>query len=209
MLRVLLVLWLCLAGLTATAARAEFAPPGLGNDTDAYVNTLLSKAPPQPQPANRDKALKDARAAVGRGDFPKAVAGFEQAIALGADGSPVGALQAQGLRTLWGASYDLLGPEQEARFTIRDDHPWLSVVEGAIGAVPFIGDLIAMGFDYLVNPTYTVTDAGGQPAYRVHKKRSFLSRRFTVQELQPRPGQDDELVLLGLIQLVLRERERG
>ncbi|MBX8467048.1 hypothetical protein [Deinococcus sp. RIT780] len=126
-----------------------------------------------------------------------------------ADGSPVGALQAQGLRTLWGASYDLLGPEQEARFTIRDDHPWLSVVEGAIGAIPFIGDLIAMGFDYLVNPTYTVTDAGGQPAYRVHKKRSFLSRRFTVQELQPRPGQDDELVLLGLIQLVLRERERG
>lgn len=126
-----------------------------------------------------------------------------------ADGSPVGALQAQGLRTLWGASYDLLGPEQEARFTIRDDQPWLSVVEGAIGAVPFIGDLIAMGFDYLVNPTYTVTDAGGQAAYRVHKKRSFLSRRFTVQELQPQSGQDDELVLLGLIQLILRERERG
>ncbi|GGR65114.1 hypothetical protein GCM10008959_29160 [Deinococcus seoulensis] len=126
-----------------------------------------------------------------------------------ADGSPVGALQAQGLRTLWGASYDLLGPEQEARFTIRDDQPWLSVVEGAIGVIPFIGDLIAMGFDYLVNPTYTVTDAGGQPAYRVHKKRSFLSRRFTVEELQPRSGQDDELVLLGLIQLVLRERERG
>lgn len=126
-----------------------------------------------------------------------------------ADGSPVGALQAQGLRTLWGAAYDVLGPEQENRFTIRDDQPWLSVVEGAIGAVPFIGDLIAMGFDYLVNPTYTVTDAGGQPAYRVHKKRSFLSRRFTVQELQPRPGQDDELVLLALIQLVLRERERG
>lgn len=86
MLRVLLVLWLCLAGLTATAARAEFAPPGLGNDTDTYVNTLLSKAPPQPQPANRDKALRDARAAVARGDFPKAVAGFEQAITLGADG---------------------------------------------------------------------------------------------------------------------------
>ncbi|MGM9319942.1 hypothetical protein [Deinococcus aquaticus] len=126
-----------------------------------------------------------------------------------ADGSPVGALQAQGLRTLWGAAYDVLGPEQETRFTIRDDQPWLSVVEGAIGAVPFIGDLIAMGFDYLVNPTYTVTDAGGQPAYRVNKKRSFLSRRFTVQELQPRPGQDDELVLLALIQLVLRERERG
>ena len=30
-----------------------------------------------------------------------------------------------------------------------------------------------------------------------------------VEELQPRAGQDDELVLMGLIQLILRERERG
>ncbi|MFD1731692.1 hypothetical protein ACFSC4_12440 [Deinococcus malanensis] len=85
----------------------------------------------------------------------------------------------------------------------------MSVVEGLIGAVPVVGDLVAMGFDYLVNPTYTVADIGGQPAYRVHKKRSFLSRRFTVEELRPGQPQDEELMLLGLVQLVLRERERG
>ncbi|PNY81752.1 hypothetical protein [Deinococcus koreensis] len=124
-------------------------------------------------------------------------------------GSPVGALQAQGLRTLWGAAYDLLGPDGQPRFTIRDDHPWLGVIEGVIGAVPFIGDLIAMGFDYLVNPTYTVSGADGLPTYRVHKKRSFLARRFTIEELRPSQPEDDELVLLGLIQLILRERERG
>lgn len=125
------------------------------------------------------------------------------------NGSEVGALQAQGVRTLWAASYELLGPQGEARFTIRDDHPWMSIVEGLIGAVPIVGDLVAAGFDYFVNPTYTVTDAGGQPAYRVHKKRSFLARRFTVEELRPGQPQDEELVLLGLVQLVLRERERG
>lgn len=126
-----------------------------------------------------------------------------------ADGTELGSLQAQGLRTLWGAAYDLLGPHGDARFTIRDDHPWLGVIEGLVDVIPFVGDLIAMGFDYLVNPTYTVTDASGQAAYRVHKKRSFLSRRFTIDELTPRSGEDDELVMLGLIQLVLRERERG
>ncbi|MFC4424686.1 hypothetical protein [Deinococcus navajonensis] len=125
------------------------------------------------------------------------------------DGQAVGALQAQGMRTLWGASYDLLGPDEGLRFTIRDDYPWLGVVEGLIGAVPFVGDLVAMGFDYLVNPTYTVSDATGQPAYRVHKQRSVFSRRFTVEELRPGHPQDAELVLLGLVQLVLRERERG
>lgn len=125
------------------------------------------------------------------------------------DGSEVGALQAQGLRTLWGASYELLGPDGRQEFTIRDDHPWMNVVESVIGAVPFIGDLIAMGFDYLVNPTYTVTDAAGQPAFRVRKRRSVFSRRFVVEELRPVRPQEAELVVLGLVQLVLRERERG
>lgn len=125
------------------------------------------------------------------------------------DGSSVGALQAGGMKTLWAASYDLLGPGGDLRFTIRDDHPWLGVIEGLIGAVPFVGDIVAMAFDYLVNPTYTVTNQSGQAVYRVHKKRSFLSRRFTIEELQPSSAENDELVLLGLIQLVLRERERG
>lgn len=126
-----------------------------------------------------------------------------------ANGSEVGALQAQGLRTLWGASYELLGPAGRPEFTIRDDHPWLGVVEGVIGAVPLIGDLIAAGFDYFVNPTYTVTDATGQPAFRVRKRRSVFSRRFVVEELRPVRPEEAELVTLGLVQLVLRERERG
>ena len=125
------------------------------------------------------------------------------------DGTVLGALQAQGMRTLWAAGYELLGPDGSVRFTIRNDQPWMSVVEGAIDAVPLIGDFVAMGFDYFVNPTYTVSDPGGQPTYRVHKKRSFLSRRFVIEELRPGPAENDELVLLGLIQLVLRERERG
>lgn len=126
-----------------------------------------------------------------------------------ADGSEVGALQAQGIRTLWAASYELLGPDGRREFTIRDDQPWMSVVEGVLDAIPFVGDLIALGFDYLVNPTYTLTDAAGQPAFRVRKRRSVFSRRFVVEELRPVRPEEAELLTLGLIQLVLRERERG
>jgi len=125
------------------------------------------------------------------------------------DGTEVGALQAQGMRTLWAAGYELLGPEGRPEFTIRDDHPWLGVIEGVIGAVPFVGDLVAMGFDYLVNPTYTVSDTAGQPAFRVRKRRSLFSRRFVVEELRPVRPEEAELVTLGLVQMVLRERERG
>lgn len=125
------------------------------------------------------------------------------------DGTPVGTLQAHGVRTLWGASYELQGADETLAFTMRDDHPWVSVVEGVIGAVPLVGDLIAAGFDYLVNPTYTVRDAAGEPAFRVRKRRSLFSRRFEVEALRPVRPEEGELVTLGLIQLVLRERERG
>lgn len=126
-----------------------------------------------------------------------------------ADGSPVGALQAQGMRTLWGASYELLGASGDLAFTLRDDHPWLSVLEGVIGAVPLVGDVVAAVFDYFVNPTYTVRDAAGEAAFRVRKRRSLFSRRFEVEALRPVRPEEGELVTLGLIQLVLRERERG
>ena len=62
------------------------------------------------------------------------------------DGSSVGALQAHGLRTLWAAGYDLLGPDERTEFTIRDDQPWMSLVEGVLDAIPFIGNLIVGKF---------------------------------------------------------------
>lgn len=126
-----------------------------------------------------------------------------------ADGTELGALQAQGMRTMWGASYNLLGPDGGVRYAVKDDQPWMNVLEGVIDNIPLIGDAVGIGFDYLINPTYTVTDAANQPAYRVRKKRSFFSRRFTVEELIPAPAQDDELVLMALIQMILRERQRG
>ena len=126
-----------------------------------------------------------------------------------ADGSPVGALGAQGLRTMWSAQYDLLGPDGTLHATIRDDKPWMTVVEGAVDAIPFAGEVLGVAFDFLVNPTYTVRDSSGNEMARIHKKRSWFSRRFEVEALRPIPAADGELLILGLIQLVLLERDRG
>ena len=52
-------------------------------------------------------------------------------------------------------------------------------------------------------------DSTGEPAFRVRKCRSLFPRRFEVEALRPVRPEEGELVTLGLIQLVLRERERG
>ncbi|HEY0835776.1 MAG TPA: alpha-2-macroglobulin [Azospirillum sp.] len=86
MARVLVLLWLCLLLLLpAHPALANFDPPGLGNDAGNYASSVRLKAPPQVTPQQRDKALRDAQAAVAKRDWPKAVSGLEAAVALGND----------------------------------------------------------------------------------------------------------------------------
>lgn len=124
------------------------------------------------------------------------------------NGEPVGALGAQGLKTMWAASYQLLDGSSNLWATIQDDKPWMGAIEGVVDAVPFVGELAGVAFDYLVNPTYTVRDSAGEVA-RIHKKRSWMSRRFEVEALRSLPDREAELLVLGLIQLVLLERDRG
>jgi uncharacterized protein YfaS (alpha-2-macroglobulin family) len=74
------------AGVSAGPARADFEPPGLSGDADAYAQAIQAKAPPQATPAQRADALKQARSASERGDFAAAVGRFEALIALGEEG---------------------------------------------------------------------------------------------------------------------------
>lgn len=124
-------------------------------------------------------------------------------------GEPIGALGSQGLRTMWAASYQLVDGSGNLWATIQDDKPWMGAVEGVIDAVPVVGEVAGVAFDYLVNPTYTVRDSAGGEVARIHKKRSWMSRRFEVEALRPLPDREAELLVLGLIQLVLLERDRG
>lgn len=84
---VLAIVWfLIVALLPLGPARADFDPPGLSADAAGYAEAIQAKAPPQPTPAKRDEALKQARAAVERGDFAAAITRFETLIALGEEG---------------------------------------------------------------------------------------------------------------------------
>ena len=76
-----------LISLSATVSWARFDPPGLAADAGTYAAELRLKAPPQVSPQQRDKAVKDAQTALTQRDWPKAVAAFETAVTLGADGT--------------------------------------------------------------------------------------------------------------------------
>lgn len=100
---------------------------------------------------------------------------------------------------LWVVGYELFGLDDSVCFIICNDQFWMSVVEGVIDVVFFIGDFVVMGFDYFVNFIYMVSDLGGQFIYCVYKKCSFFLCCFVIEELCFGLVENDELVLFGLI----------
>lgn len=121
-------------------------------------------------------------------------------------GEAVGAVRSMGLRTLWGARYEVVTASGDVVLTVREDNPWIKLVDGLVDEIPIVGPLVGM----LINPTYTMYDTAGGAVRRIVKKRSFVERRFTMEEAGPLPPHvEEELAELALVQVVLLERDRG
>jgi uncharacterized protein YxjI len=124
-----------------------------------------------------------------------------------ADGAAVGAVRADGLRSIWRARYTVMSAQGGEVFHIREENPWIKVLHEMAEEIPFLGVFIGM----YINPRYLLADPSGTVRYRITKRRSFVSRNFTLEELTPDAdaGLDERLVALSLIQVMMLERSRG
>ena len=121
-----------------------------------------------------------------------------------ADGVPIGALQRQGARSLWRASYTLLDPAGGEIGLIHEENPWVKVLDGLVSEVPGLG--LATG--YFLNPAYLV-DLRGRTVLHFKKQPALLESRFTVERRGDFGDAEEQLLLAGVIMLVLLERARG
>ncbi|HYF66037.1 MAG TPA: hypothetical protein VD886_24620 [Herpetosiphonaceae bacterium] len=121
-------------------------------------------------------------------------------------GMLVGAIKQQGLRSLWKAHYDIFYRDMPAPvMTIREENPWVKVMDGLFGEIPILG--IFSG--YLFHPAYLVTRQDGTLVMRLEKRRAFLESTFT---LEPKVGmhpEEEQLATLSLLMMILLERSRG
>ncbi|HJQ82830.1 MAG TPA: hypothetical protein VKA21_02050 [Candidatus Binatia bacterium] len=121
------------------------------------------------------------------------------------DGRPLGVLERKGIRSLWRADYEVQRGGVPA-LTIREENPWVKVVDRLLGEVPVLGFLSHL----LFHPAYVVARVGGaRPVLRAVKRPALLESRFTIQETERMPPDDETLALLALLMFVLRERWRG
>jgi uncharacterized protein YxjI len=121
-------------------------------------------------------------------------------------GRTVGAVQRQGTRSIWRATYDVQDASGRDLFSIQEEQPWLKVIDYFVEEIPFVGMLSG----YLFSPTYGVQRlATGQIALRITKHRTLLSRTFTVDNLEGHlPETEEVTTILAIMIMVLHERRR-
>jgi hypothetical protein len=122
-----------------------------------------------------------------------------------ADGRPLGALRQRGMRTLWSATYDILDDNGSALGLIHEQDPWVKVIDGLIGGIPFLGFVIQQW----INPTYLIDGADGANLLRMRKQPSLIERRFVVEQVATLPSRLEPLALPAVLMVVLLERGRG
>lgn len=122
-------------------------------------------------------------------------------------GQVVGAVSRQGMRSLWKATYEIQDATGQTILRIEEANPWAKVLDGFLGEIPILG--IFTG--YFIHPKYDIKRAGsGQPALHVSKHRSFLESKFEIENTGgPLAAHEEVPAVLGLLMMVLLERQRG
>ncbi len=91
-------------------------------------------------------------------------------------------------------------------FTIREENPWLKVLDGLFGSIPIVG--IFAG--YVFHPAYLVSPVpGGDPVIRVVKKPALLEGRFEIDRAGTSRDATPDVVVVSVLMMLLLERGRG
>ena len=120
-------------------------------------------------------------------------------------GSEVGILQRHGMRSFWKVHYEIHQGGRLA-FVIREENPWVKVLDGVIGAIP----IVSIFTGYFFHPAYLLSRGEDQPALlRVVKLPALLEGRFRIDAFPGADGPWVDLAVVSLLMMVLLERIRG
>jgi uncharacterized protein YxjI len=123
------------------------------------------------------------------------------------DNTKIGAVKADGLRSIWRSRYTVTDANDKTVFSIREQNPWIKVLDAVLGEIDLIGPFISM----FINPKYLLEDEKGVLRYVIAKKRSFFERNFTLEQVSKEEDDqyDERLIALALIQTIFLEHRRG
>ncbi len=122
-----------------------------------------------------------------------------------ANGSEIGKIARKGWKSMWKATYEIFDQHKNIQYHVNEHSVWARFADGIAGDIPILGFFTG----YLFHPSYDVSDLKGNVVVRLHKRASFFGRRFEVEKTGTIMQDDSQRVMLGLMMMILLERERG
>lgn len=119
-------------------------------------------------------------------------------------GMRLGSVKREGMRSLWKAHYAIFEGEA-AVMTIREENPWVKVLDGLFSGIPIVGMLSG----YVFNPAFLVSRADGTVVMRLTKQPSFFESKFTIEKKDEMGKKEETRALLSLLMMILLERAKG
>jgi hypothetical protein len=122
-------------------------------------------------------------------------------------GMSIGKIKREGMKSLWKASYILMDGSGQMTHHVKEDEPWVKVIDAVVGSLPIVG--IASAF--LFHPSYTIYQAGSEaPVMRVKKEAALFESKFSIESLtEVADPVTENRLLLGVMMMALLERARG
>lgn len=117
----------------------------------------------------------------------------------------IGRTKQNGMRSLWRTEFEILD-DTGTRFFIRLKNPMAQFIEGLLGMIPIIGDILNVVSSYFLNPTYVVTTIGGDEVATMKKLPALWEGKYEIRASQKVNERDSELIALSLLTLILMQR---
>jgi hypothetical protein len=121
-----------------------------------------------------------------------------------AAGVEIGHLQGKGMRSLWRLHYEV-GRNGETVFEIREDNPWVKVIDSLVGEIPVVG----LFSGYMFHPKYNVKRPDGSMVLQLIKEPALLQGKFRLERSADLTPAEEGVAVLGLLMMLLLERSRG
>lgn len=116
------------------------------------------------------------------------------------EGSAVGHVKRQGMRSLWKATYVIADQTGAEVGLIHEENPWLKVLDGLVSDIPFVG--------MFINPAYLV-DLNGQTVLHLKKQPAVFEGKFLLTKRGEFSDAQESLLLTSIIMTMMLERSRG
>ncbi|NJK40457.1 MAG: hypothetical protein HC934_02145 [Acaryochloridaceae cyanobacterium SU_2_1] len=122
------------------------------------------------------------------------------------NGTELGSVKRKGMKSIWKAHYDIAGGSSEVPvLSIHEENPWVKIMDALFAEIPILG----LFTGYFFNPTFHVTRPDGTVVMHFSKVPAFLSRIFTIKQVDQMTEQEQQLAVLSLLMMILLERNRG